>query len=314
MERVAIQNLKERKAMLFSNMIGLGDLLYHTPTIRYLANIFERVDLWTYYLEPFFRNPAVGKMYKVLDKNIPEPGHFYFDKCFFVGKVPKPIRHENCHTVDYVSVTALGIELQDKDKHLEFRISPKTYGKMWELVHRECPHGYVVLHPAIGWKSRTLPEEFYVELTEWLKKKGYEVVLVGKECRPNYKDADDINDKEVKTVYKGEWIKDCVNLMDKLTVEETAAVLDMADFAVLGETGLNPLAACTRVPYVYIPQLMPPEFRICFRGGVFGRDVSVVKRQGIYPSQDHTQNLVLSELPAWVPAMDDVFEAFERLE
>src|SRR5574343_2107325 len=226
-------------------MVGIGDLLYHTPLIRYLSGTFKGLE---------------------------------------VGKLPTPLRHQSPHTVDFCSVTAIRVQFFKADRELEFFISGRARAEAALALHGiKRP---VALHPATGWKSRTLPERFYESLVHYLLGKGYTPVLVGKEVRPNYVKSEELNKAEVKGLHDGQWRKLCFDLTNRLSLEETAAVLDKCKFAVLSETGLMPLASCTGVPFVYVPQLMPPEYRLNWRNGENWGGVECVRRLGKYPSQD----------------------------
>ncbi len=309
----------DRPVLLITSMIGYGDLLYHTPFIRRLKKTYPEVHVWCFNTEPFLNNPNIDQLYRIKGPEIPVPLQFYLLNVLEVRKESSVLRHEHAHTIDYVSVNAMGIELMSCERELELHPGEKARAAVRIKLKEQnlTPKGFVVISPASGWKSRTLPPSFYAELVEILKRRGKTVVVVGRNIAPDYQgaDADRVNQQERKGMVEGSWMKECISLVNQLSFHESAALFELAEYAVLGETGAMPLAATTPCPFVYIPQLMPPEFRLPTRCGQFGYGVEVVKRVEPYAGQaDSSVDVQLSELPAWVPQRNDVQQALENLE
>ena len=303
--------LRKHPLLLLVSAIGFGDALYHTPLIRRLRQDFPELHVWCKNPEPFLNNPDIDKLFQVHKQMLIRPVHFYFRNLITVS-FHSSLKHESCHTIDYVSMNALGMQL-----HL--RPGEKARRTAEQILHKHSlkKHAFVIIAPASGWPSRTLPSSFYAELVQMLVSRGKKIVVMGRDINPLEIGADSpqLVQDEKKGLVKGSWIGKCIDLSNQLTFHQAAALFELADYAVLGETGLMPLAGTTNCPFVYLPQLVPPEFRLPYRRGIMGYGVEIVERRLPYQSQEYWRSsFLLHHLPPWVPKIDDVAISCERLE
>lgn len=304
--------------LLITNAMNYGDSLYHTPLIRRLRKDFKAVHLWCKNIEPFLNNSSIEKLFRVHESKTAWPRPFYFNNIIRVN-FEGPLKHHSCHILDYVTLLALGIQLPNDEKEIEFNPGNDAFETAHRILHENNinPYEYVVIAPVGGWPSRTMPKLFYEQLVDMLISRGRKVIAVGRTINPAYIGADrpELLLKEAKFVLEGPFLKKCINLLNLTSLHETAALLELAEYAVIGETGIMPLTGGTRCPFVYIPQLIPPELRLPWRNGKLGYAVEVVRRNTPYVSQDYWRGAFRLDLvPGWVPILDDVSDACSRLE
>ncbi len=310
--------LRSHPVLLMISCIGFGDVLYHTPLIRRLRRDFAAVHVWCKNEEPLLNNPDISKLFRVRKAKLLSPVHFYFRNIITVPFLG-PLKHESVHTVDYVTLNALGLQLPVKERYLEFQAGETARKEVHRILseHSLAPYGFVIITPASGWLSRTLPSAFYEELVNLLQQRGKKVVVLGRDINPVQIGADSAQlvRSEQKGLVRGPWMSKCIDLSNRLSLHQAAALFELADYAVLGETGLMPLAGTTHCPFVYLPQLVPPEMRLPWRRGILGYGVEVVERREPYESQQYWRaGFLLHQLAPWVPAIADVASACERLE
>lgn len=132
-----------------------GDVLYSTPTIRYMSLCHgQKMDIETNRPELFINNPYVDRIFNP-EKNqfLPKDVVSYELNGHNFGEVQKQIRKMNL--VDYWS-THLGFTLTSSDKTLDF------YPNELDI---ELPDGkYVVINPSKTWDCRTWSKENWEKL------------------------------------------------------------------------------------------------------------------------------------------------------
>lgn len=226
-----------------------GDVLYFTPTLRYMSRCHnQKLDLETNRPELFINNPYVDRIYN------PEKGEFlpedvvsYDLNSHNFGEVQKQIR--TMHTVDYWS-THLGFTLTYQDRTLEF------YPNELDI---ELPEGkYVVINPSKTWDCRTWSEENWEKLSELLIKLGIKVVITGQDI--TYGDDDHKSFLHLKT-------EGVINLTNKLNLSQLWYVVNNSFAVITMAAGLLPFAGTTDAFIIELGSATHPEYRTPFRNG-----------------------------------------------
>ncbi len=309
--------IRAAPALFLTSFVGFGDLLYHTPLIRRLSKDFKELHVWVKNPEPFLNNHHISKLFKVSRQDILIPTHFFGRNFFSFKNIG--IRHEACHVIDVVSLSTLGLQLRNDERELDFFPGRGAFEKIRTILskHGLEPFKYVVISPAAGWPSRTLPSSFYGDLVNMLKARGVRVVVIGKDINPRDIGGDtaSVLENEVKSVIKGSWLNDCVDLTNQLSFHEVGALFELARYTVIGEIGTFTLASATDCPIVYLPQLVPPEYRLPWRRSTLGYGVEVVRREAPYAGNHYwAPAFSLADIPAWIPDIHDVSNSCDELE
>ena len=323
------------EVLLVTPYLGFGDLLYHTPLIRMLSNTYDGgVDVWCLNPEPLQNNPYIKNLFTMEGKESPNPWDFYFDNVFHMSmdhnQKYEDLRMTNIHMVDYVTLGTLNLILRDHEKYLTLNWSHEDEHKVRSLLENENvitneseDSNLVIVNPSITWPSRTLPLDYYKELIARIQDNGDKVVLVGKEINPSgflpdMYDSDEekkLKRDETKTMYPAENFPGTINLIDKLSLMECAALYSMAKLAINTENGNLVISGTNAKCWnVYIPTLTAPEFRVPFRCGSQDHKTVVVKNaNNYYPSSDYKLkrgHYDTITVPVELPTIDLIYDGY----
>jgi ADP-heptose:LPS heptosyltransferase len=242
---------------------GIGDTLAATPVIRYFCKQFgnRKVDVWTARPEVFMRNPWVAKIHTLTNPQVDFFQQWHrmnIKQTFIRGDKPEgKVRHYHTPLVDYCSINALACIIPSSEKHFEFVISNEAKifvkGLLAERdVSPKTP--IVVLHPSDTWKTRRMPKETWEAICLGLVKNKIVPVIVGKSTQ----DREPLRLGDIPGV---------VDLVEKTTLEQTIALMDIAKAVITLDAGSICMAGCTDTPIVGIFTVNPPEFRSPYRNG-----------------------------------------------
>lgn len=248
---------------------GIGDTIAATPIIRTFCENHgnRKVDVWTRYPEIFKYSPWVAKVHTQ-----PNPDLTFFAqwprpniKVPFARGGGGPIRHYRSHLATYCAVNADGLELTPEEMQYEM-----PYGKDEARAIRPYLKGKrerrIVLHPNDTWFTRRMPQETWTRLKEGLLEDGYTVYLVGK----------DMGTRSTVTMNR----KGAIDLIDRLSLLETAALLDKCAGIVTMDSGT--LCIAGTVPDIHIFAVLtinPACFRAPYRNGDFRNGVTVINER-----------------------------------
>lgn len=169
------------------------------------------------------------------------------------------------HLVDLFSVFPINAILKPEEKCAqalpEFLPSlPK------EVAGRK----YIVIGTGYANISRKMPYKVFMEVKDFCKKSGFELVLLGGQ-RTNSKSP---------ISFEGYPDDGCINLIDKTDIPESVAIMGAAAAVVAVDSGLIYLAALTDVPIVGGYTFVEPYYRLPYRHGVKGWNFHVVEPRG----------------------------------
>ena len=284
------------EVLVYTPCIGYGDLLYHIPLLKLLSHSFDGVDVWSFNPEPLLHSPYVKNIFQLESENDPNPIDFYHDKIFHIAPernhIFKELFQSNIHMTDYYTVGSCGLVLRDIEKDLTVQWLPEHEEKIDKLMkdHDLVDGKFVIVNPALGWPSRTLPLETYQYIIEYIQKRGDKVVLVGKDisgsaCLPE-NSSDELVDRfktnEGKTLYDTNNFSNVVDFTNILSFHESCYLYSKAKIAVNTENGNMVMSGTNSKCWnLYIPSLTAPEFRLPHRHG------SMFYSKNIYPGSDY---------------------------
>lgn len=226
-----------------------GDVLYSTPTLRYMSlSHNQKMYLETNRPELFINNPYVLEIFN------PEEGQFIPDDVVTYdinghnfGEAQKQIKV--MHTVDYWS-THLGFILTAKDKTLEFYP---------DIVDFDLPSGkYVVINPSKTWDCRTWSKENWEKLAELILKLNIKVVITGQDITYGQDDYKSFLNIQTEGV---------INLVNKLNLSQLWHLVNNSFAVITMAAGLLPFAGTTDAFIIELGSATHPEYRTPFRHG-----------------------------------------------
>ena len=246
------EQYKDRISVWITSL-GLGDTICSTPTIRKLKEQYSnfKIDIYTYYPDIFTYNKNVDATY-FFDEEKELNGYYSALRLnkyakyvqTFSSTIVKPmVDHATTNIIDFCSIMALNQKLPDHEKWLEIPYSEKEKASLLEKT-REFAIDFqkaVILHPSKTWPTRTWPQENWNKLSERLTQDGYTVIAAGS-SKP-------VIERRLKL--EGDFgIYECprkaINLIDRLSILETIALLDLSKAVILMDSGLLHMAFATR--------------------------------------------------------------------
>lgn len=320
------------EALIYTPFLGYGDLLYHTPFIRMLAKTYPGgVDVWAFNPEPFYNNPNIKNLFKMKTEHGPDPYDFYGDRVFHLSPERNPVCRRlyqaGNHMVDYISNSAAGLTLRPHEKSLELKWPVAVEDTIINLMeeHGLKPLDFIVVNPAKGWPSRTLPLEFYKEIISRFQANGEKVVLVGKTVDPKSfvpedNSATEVVENEVKGLYPVHEFPGVIDLTNKLSFHECCCLYTWAGIAFNTENGNLVMSGVNDNPCwnLYIPSLTAPEFRLPYRRGDMYYKAKVVgNKNNYYPGSDYSKlkyeaDFINAEVE-W-PTVEEVYKGYESIK
>ena len=327
--KVNPKSLSTGEAVVITQFVGFGDLLYHTPTLRIMSRIYKGVDVWCFNPEPFYNNPYINKVFK-LDKDLNlYPQDFYFNFIFHASAAHNPfiesIYPSNVYSPEYYSLALIHSSLPNEEKHLTFNWLPKDIVSVKTKAPVFNQNKIItVINPAIGWPSRTLPYDYYKKLIDVITSLGDIVILTGKEINPKsfiptLDDNNVLQKNENKSLYPlDEFLQyeNVVDLTNKLSFAECAALYSLADIAINTENGNMVISGTHDNCWnLYIPTLTAPQYRIPYRHGSQEYRTTIVHNDAkYYPGSDFKQlrqgyDYVKAEVQ--LPHIDKIIEAYK---
>lgn len=226
-----------------------GDVLYSTPTIKYLSKCHgQKLDIETNMPELFINNPYIDKIYSTKKgESIPTNVIIYDMNGHNFGEVQKQIR--TMHLVDYWS-THLGFTLRNEEKNLEF------YPNKLDII---LPEGkYVVINPSKTWECRTWSKNSWDKLIDLLQNLKIQVVVTGQDISYGNDDHKGFLNIESEGV---------INLVNKLNLSQLWYLVNNSVAVITMAAGLLPFAGTTDAFIIQLGSATHPEYRTPFRNG-----------------------------------------------
>lgn len=228
---------------------GLGDQVCAEPVIRWMVdNHFKNDDiiLMTQHPEIFKHLPVVCHTENV-----------NFEKNRISASTHPPdyplITFHMIHPVDFISLVLFRRTLTKKDRQIKLTYSSTAKEKIKEII----PAGAIAVHPGTSWESKTFSVSYWQSVIDLLKK-DWPVVIIGADrpvgknrCRP--------------TGYQPIDASGCVDLRDRLNLEELFAIIDHCPVLITNDSGPAHIAGAFDNWLGLIPSCKHPDFILPFR-------------------------------------------------
>jgi ADP-heptose:LPS heptosyltransferase len=222
---------------------GMGDCLYAIPVIKKLTCDLEpesKFVVFTHRPALFMNCPYVDKAYDIRDR---EELDKYGNKLtlFELEKLP----HHLMDTFDFMSIpTGIG-ELSFREKQLEY----------FPVEEDLSQHFHVVINTSMTWLSRSWPLDHWQKVADFLVAQGYSVAVVGK----------DIWSRSDNVLKKSHGLKGCIDLTNKLSLDQTYYTINNCDIFVTCQNGLSVLSGATDTEIIVLDMSIEWSKRAIYR-------------------------------------------------
>lgn len=247
---------------------SVGDTICAIPTIRHLHEIYEKnIHVYTYQKDLLKNYPYITL--------VDDYNHDYND-LFIESFRPDLFVHTRTDIRQLHAISA-GFQLLPSEMYIDFY--PDEYEEL------NLPEGYIVLHPAKTWPSRSWEKERWQELIYRLNNVNIPVVTIGK-------DSSEFGTYHIqKPVYELE-INNGINLINKLNLHQTWHVLNKASIIVTMDSGILHLAGSTDTHIIQLGSSINPFLRAPYRNGSQSYKYSyVIGECKIFCSSDMKYNI-----------------------
>lgn len=307
------QEFSKRNVFIWA-LGGIGDVISVEPVIRYIREkvypddniylmskdheVFEHLPI---YLSEDYPQKEFDAVLEVNTHQLPW------------GKFGQNIPFHFVHCVDWVSLCAMGRQIPDKDKHIKLTFKQEHLDKVTAIYNN--PEKLVLVHPGVGWESKTFPVEYWNSIIKGLLGRGYEVGIIGKNMN---------KERELLTThsYLDVDATGCVDFRDKLNLKELFALISKAKTLITNDSAPVHIAGAFDNNIVLIPTCKHPDYILPFREGRKEyKSVALYKKimdeDAIY--QDGGESFVaVKEVPKghtiweYLPEVEDVLNAVDN--
>jgi ADP-heptose:LPS heptosyltransferase len=242
---------------------GMGDLLCHLVTVSYLVKKVKHVDPYIWvpdYLLEFAKNvlPKEAKIY-----NYTTAIKKYNNKMIGIStRWAGQHTAMRCHPIDYSNHVLL-----DTDLPIEQKNYLKFNSEEIDLSKFNLPENYVIMSVGSTAKTKELSPELLNQLADYIIEKGYTPVFIGKsEMNPGS------GPKMLAKLAEVDYTKG-IDLTNKTTLTEAAAIISKAKAFVGMEGGMTHLAGFTDVKIVAGYGFVDPTRMMPIRNNLQGYNV-----------------------------------------
>ena len=245
---------KYRRKVFIWALGGLGDVIAAEPTIRYIKNkVFPEADVWLmsrdWQAYTHIEGMTIGAGYPCRD----------FDAVMEVNthQVPweqfgKYVPFQFTHCADWVSFATVGRQLPDVDKQIKLSFSTEDVNKVYEIC--DDPHELVLVHPGVGWETKTFPVTYWQKIIDELVMNGFKVGIIGKK----------VDDKHCVLEVDA---SECVDFRDKLNIKELFALISMSKILISNDSAPIHIAGAFDNYIIIIPTAKHPDLIMPWRNG-----------------------------------------------
>lgn len=234
---------------------GLGDCIASEPVIRYIKQkAYPKDNVYVMTKDPYLYEHIEGIH---VSRGYPE-GVFDAVHEMNTHQTPWDQFGKLCpfsytHTVDWASLATVGRQLPDKDKNI---ILTYTHEHLREsLAITDDLENLVLVHPGIGWPTKTFPQEWWQKIVDDLDDLGFRVGIIGKHVN----DAHSVIDIQVPP--------HGVDFRDRHSVQGLIALISKAKILITNDSSPLFMAGAFKNFIILIPTCKHPDLILPFRNG-----------------------------------------------
>jgi len=241
---------------------AVGDVILTTPILRRMREIHGQeavINFATNCGSIYQNNPYIDA---VLPGNTTNDGYTHFvDLDTSYERTPEQ------HIIESYTKVAFAEDGWQYDKRTELFPTENekdfVHGKLshFNLDSDEILQKCVVLHPAVTWKNRTFPKEFWQRASDLMATNGRKIILVGKS-----------NDHQITG-------NSVVNMQNIFTLQQLAFLISLCETFVSNDSGLLHVAGTSNTKIVGLFTCAKGEYRVPFRNGEYGYNCLILKPQ-----------------------------------
>ena len=241
---------------------SMGDLLSATPTIKKLAEIYQRRIIVVSNNPSLIKNnPYVSQNLNIKEVNLESLRKDYevHESFMLLGKTDSrgiEFKHAMCDIRQF-HAKDLGFMLTPAELTCEY--FPDAPDDLIQSLN--LPDKFVVIHPAQTWESRTWKKENWQKLTDELNDLGIPVIALGK---------NDAEYSDYLSQEKPAWnlvIKNGLDLTNKTTLDQSWYIISKASCVVTMDSGILHLAGTTDTHIIQLGSSIHPFYRAPYRNG-----------------------------------------------
>jgi ADP-heptose:LPS heptosyltransferase len=233
---------------IFLQCEGIGDCLYAIPVIRKIRSQLKPgkpLEIFTYNPNLFLNCPYVDAVFHISKIDGISKGNLELITLFQIDGPADNLNFKCTDTIDFIS-HRIGLgQLSFAEKRLEYFPAEEDQSDVFD----------VVLNTSQTWPSRSWPIKQWQMLADDLIKMGKSVAVVGK-------DYESVADDMIK---KSPPLKNCVNLVNKLSLDQTFFTIAKAGLFVTCQNGLAILAGATDCTIIQLDNSIDWSKRPIFR-------------------------------------------------
>lgn len=238
---------------------GLGDTISAEPSVRYMAEkIYPNANIYlmSEHAEIFDHieglNLSIGYPKVEVDAVIEVNTHQLPWSDF--GKYA-PFQFTHC--VDWVSMCTMGRMIPDHEKKIQLTFEDVHLKEVFEIC--EHPSELILVHPGIGWPSKTFPVEYWDSIIQGLLDEGFKVGVIGKKMQSSQDIDHGVLDIDVTN---------CVDFREKLSTKGLFALVSMAKTLISNDSAPIHVAGAFDNNIILIPTCKHPDHIMPFRNGL----------------------------------------------
>lgn len=209
---------------------GMGDCLCAIPILRRIHRLEwegRPLVLFTHHPGLFAHCPYIARVHHFEDAE--QRGKYHKGLVLFdTAKLP----YHRMDTIDFMAIPAGIGQLSFREKQLEYFPSEPDTAERFD----------VVLNTSVTWASRSWSLDNWQRLADALIAEGYAVAVVGK----------DVISKTDAMVKRSQGLSGCVDLTNRLSLDQTYYTIAKAGIFVTCQNGLSVLSGATETEVVVL--------------------------------------------------------------
>jgi Tfp pilus assembly protein PilF/ADP-heptose:LPS heptosyltransferase len=287
-ERTA-SNVQSEAIAIILQCEGMGDCLFAISVIKKIHLIFahaSRFMIFTHHPNLFRKCPYVEKAFSIHDMVEREK----YKKTVILFDTSK-LAHWTLDTFDFISIPAGIGGLSFREKQLEY----------FPVEEDQSKHFDVVINTSVTWPSRSWPIESWQRVADFILEKGYSIAVVGKDT---YSKADNMWKKSFS-------LKGCIDLTNKLSLDQTYYTIKNCDLFVTCQNGLSVLSGATDTEIIVLDMSIEWSKRAIYRNEDPHYKVSYVKGNCMIYCCSSFECKIFGEFRC-IPTVEQVLEAVKE--